>query len=74
VVARADAERDRQDGDDDEPRNDLPQAGATLALRVEALLPEHEHEHERNERQPIRLGVAPDQPPEDRARAADDLA
>ena len=74
VVAGADAEREREDGDDDERRDDLPDAAATLALRVEALLPEDEHEHEREERQPVRLRVAPDQSPENRARAGDDLA
>jgi len=73
VVAGADPECERENGDDDEARDDLPEVAAPLALRVKALLPEHEDEHEREERQPIGLRIAPDEPPEDRARAADDL-
>ena len=66
VVADADAEGEREDGDDDKPGHDLPEAAAPVAFRVHALLPEHEHEHEREERKPLGLRIAPDQPPEDR--------
>ena len=74
VVAGADAERERQDGDEDERRDDRAEPAAVLALGVEAVAPEDEHGDEREERQPLRLGVAPDQSPQHRPRARHDLA
>jgi hypothetical protein len=73
-VARADAEREREHGDEDERRHDAAEAAAILAPCVETVPPEDEHRQQREEGQPLRLRVAPDQPPQDRPRACDVLA
>src|SRR6266498_1404604 len=74
VVAGADPDREREQRYDGERRDDLADAAATLALGVQPLLPEDEREDQREERQPLRLGVAPDQSPENWPRAVDELA
>ena len=72
LVARADRERERDHRDEQERRDDATGARALLARRVQPAAPEDEHRHEREERQPLRLGV-PGQAPEDRPRAVVEL-
>ena len=68
VVARSDPERRaRSAATSDERRDDLPDARATLARRIQAACPEDEHRDQREERKPLRLGV-PEDAPEDSVR------
>ena len=67
-------ERQHDQGDDDQGGEDATGAGPPLALPVEARLREHEHRDRRRELQPLRRPLAPQQPPEDVALAADELA
>ena len=73
LVAGADRERERDHRHEQERRHDAARAGALLARRVEAAAPEDEHGHEREERQPLRLGL-PGQAPEHRPLAVVELA
>src|SRR5581483_8826722 len=72
VVPGADPEREHEQGDDDQGRDDAAEAGAVLALGVQAGPPEDEHGDERDERKPVALRV-PEHAPEDRVVAVVDL-
>ena len=74
VVARPEPEREDDQCDDDQRREDATGSGPALALPVEARLREHEDGDRRGELEPLRRPLAPEQPPEDVAVAADELA
>ena len=63
VVVRPEAEREHDQGDEDERAEDPPRARAALARGVEARLEEDEHGDRREERQPLgRPGVPEERP------------
>ncbi len=68
----AEPEGERQQRDEEERRDDLAEAGAALAARVQARLREDEHRDERDERQPLALRL-PEHAPENRRVPVVDL-
>ena len=65
--------KDQRDHPDERKRaDDPPEACAPLALGVKAGLPEDEHGDERQERQPVCLGL-PEDAPQDRALAVNEI-
>ena len=71
-MAGTEREDQRDRPDERERAHDPPEPGASLALGVEAGLPEDEHRDEQQERQPVRLGL-PEDAPQDRALAVDEV-
>jgi len=62
VVARSEAERERDRCHEHHREHDLADTGAKLAASVEAAHPEHEHRDHREERKPVALRLPDDSP------------
>ena len=62
MIARPEPEGERDRRDEDEREEDLAEPRAQLPPAVEPPDPEHEHGDDRQERQPVRLGVPEDSP------------
>ena len=73
VMTRADPEGKHDRGDEDQRRDDLAGAGATLPRRVEAGLPEDDQRDRDQEAKPL-LRALPEQAPVDGLVTVDDLA